>query len=98
MDPLSSAMVGAVVSLVRDAPVSPGKVEFSWRLAVGPALHRATAVRLEQGVLLVDAASAQWAQEVRRSSGLILRRLQELLGQAVTRIEVRRLGPGDKVR
>jgi hypothetical protein len=88
--PLNSALPGALAELLKDTPLSPGKVSFAWRAAVGPALERETTVRLESGTLLVDAASAQWAREVRRSSGIILNRLQTLLGPgAVVSISVR---------
>ena len=68
MRPLSSAVPGALAELLRGAPLSPGKVTFAWRAAVGPAVERETAVRLEGTTLIVDAATRQWAQEVRRSS------------------------------
>jgi hypothetical protein len=91
MRPLQHAIPGALLTLLRDAPVSEGKVGFAWRLAVGPALQRATHVKLEGNVLLVDTTNAQWSREVMRSSPVILRRLQELLGaDTVARIEVRR--------
>ena len=90
MRPLTSALPGALAELLRDAPLSPGKVSFAWRAAVGPALERETSVRLESGTLIVDAASHQWAREVRRSSSVILNRLQTLLGDGtVTSISVR---------
>lgn len=90
MRPLTSALPGALTELLRGAPLSPGKVSFAWRAAVGPAVERETSVRLENGTLLVDAASKQWAYEVRRSSSLILTRLQRLLGaDAVSTISVR---------
>ena len=81
----------ALLHILRDVPLSGGKVEFAWRAAVGPALGRATHVRLVERVILVDTTSAQWSHEVMRSSPVILKRLQELLGpEAVERIEVRR--------
>ncbi len=90
MRPLNSALPGALAEFLKDAPLSPGKVSFAWRAAVGAALERETNVRLEGGTLVVDAASAQWAREVRRSSSIILRRLQSLLGQdAVSSLTVR---------
>ena len=90
MRPLTSALPGALAELLRDAPLSPGKVSFAWRAAVGPALERETSVRLEGGTLIVDAASRQWALEVRRSSTMILNRLQTLLGDGtVVSITVR---------
>ena len=91
MLPLTSALPGALAALLRDTPLSPGKVSFAWRAAVGPALERETSVRLIDGTLVVDAASRLWAREVTRSSPIILRRLQSLLGsETVVAISVRR--------
>ena len=88
--PLTSALPGALAELLKDTPLSPGKVSFAWRAAVGPALERETSVRLEGRIIIVDAASRQWAKEVRRSSSIILNRLQTLLGpEAVVSISVR---------
>jgi hypothetical protein len=90
MQPISSAVPGALVELLRDAPLSPGKVAFAWRAAVGPALERETSVKLEGGTLIVDAATRQWASEVRHSSGIIMRRMHTLLGpDAVKELQVR---------
>jgi predicted nucleic acid-binding Zn ribbon protein len=88
--PLTSALPGALTELLRGTPLSPGKVSFAWRAAVGPAVERGTSVRLESGTLIVDATSKQWAHEVRRSSAIILTRLQKFLGpDTVTTISVR---------
>jgi hypothetical protein len=90
MNPISTAVPGAIAAMLRSGPLSPGKVNFAWNAAVGPALQRVTAVRLEGGVLLVDAVSAQWAGEISRSTRVILGRLQQLLGKnVVSRITVR---------
>ena len=90
MRPLSSAISGALPELLRTAALSPGKVQFSWKTAVGPALARVTAVRLEGTTLLVDTPSPEWKREVMRSSPVILRRLQTFLGEdTVTEIVVR---------
>lgn len=90
MRPLNETIPGALAELLRAAPLSPGKVDFAWRTAVGPATGRVTAVRLERRVLIVEAASAQWAREIARSSATILARLQTLLGPgAVERLEIR---------
>jgi hypothetical protein len=79
------------VQLLRDTPLSDGKVGFAWRAAVGPALERATKVKLEGKLLIVETTSLQWSREVMRSSPLVLKRLQTLLGVGVVeRIEVRR--------
>ena len=84
-------MPGALVELLRGSPLSDGKVTFAWNAAVGPAIERVTHVKLEHRVLLVETASVQWSKEVMRSSAVILRRLQVLLGDnTVERIEVRR--------
>ena len=90
MRSLTSAIPGALAELLRDTPLSDGKVAFAWKAAVGPAFDRATAVKLEGTVLIIDASSAQWAREMKRSTGVILGRLQTLLGDdAVTSIKVR---------
>ena len=90
MRPLHDGMPGALVELLRGSPLSDGKVTFAWKAAVGPAIARVTSVKLERGVLLVEATSAQWSKEVMRSSSVILQRLQSLLGgDTVERIEVR---------
>jgi len=89
--PLSQAVPAALAEILRAAPLSDGKVSFAWRTAVGPALERVTAVKLVQHVLVVETASPQWSHEIMRSSPLILRRLQNLLGAAVVeKIDVRR--------
>lgn len=90
MLPLARMVPAALAQLLRTTPMSDGKVEFAWRTVVGPAVGRATQVRLERGVLIVETTSAQWAREVRRSSAMILRRLQDFLGkETVTSISVR---------
>jgi len=82
-------MPGALVELLRGSPNSDGKVTFAWKAAVGPAIARVTHVKLEHNVLLVETAGGSWSREVMRSSPIILKRLQSLLGaDAVTRIEV----------
>lgn len=79
-----------LTDIVRQAPLSPGKVDCAWLLAVGPAVQRQTAIRLEADLLLVDAKGRAWADEVRRSSRVILSRMQVLLGEtAISRLEVR---------
>jgi hypothetical protein len=92
---LKHAMPTAVAELMRGAPLSPGKVEFAWTVAVGSSVQRVTAIRLEDGVMVVETASAQWSAEVRRSAPVILARLQNFLGEAnVKRLEVRALSQG----
>ena len=91
MRPLQQAVPGALTEILRAAPLSDGKVAYAWGIAVGPALERAPAVKLVERVLMVETASPQWSREIMRSSPLILRRLQTLLGASVVEaIEVRR--------
>ena len=77
-------------ALLRDQPMSPGKVSLAWSAAVGRAVHRATRVALDaDGVLSVTAAGPHWTRELHRSRPLIEARLNRLLGDgAVTRIEI----------
>jgi predicted nucleic acid-binding Zn ribbon protein len=88
--PLQHAIPGAITALLRAAPLSDGKVTFAWNTAVGRGVERVTSVKLERGVLMVDTTSAQWSKEIERSSGVILKRLQALLGAGiVTSLRVR---------
>ena len=90
MKRLTHAIPGALIELLRVAPLSDGKVTFAWNAAVGPALERVTTVKLERNVLIVDAASAQWSRELERLRGVILTRVQALLGKdAVSSIIIR---------
>jgi hypothetical protein len=85
MLPLSQAMPRVLADLLRHSPPSAGKVEFAWKAAVGPAMDRVTRVRLDGRALLVEAATPHWTREVARSSPIILRRMQALLGEHVIR-------------
>lgn len=90
MRPLTQALPGALAELLRDVPLSDGKVSFAWRAAVGGAVERVTAVRLDGRVLIVEPVDKAWGREITLSSAVILTRLQTLLGKdAVTRILVR---------
>lgn len=90
MESIRHAIPGALASIVRTAAMSPGKVTFAWRLAVGPSLSRVTTVVLDAGVLIVETPTRAWSEAVSRSSRVILFRLQSLLGDhAVSRIEIR---------
>lgn len=81
-------MPGALSEVVRRMPLTPEKVAFAWRLAVGPALARATSVRLDDlGTLHVSATGPAWIAAVKSASSLIQSRLGETLGDAVKRME-----------
>jgi hypothetical protein len=91
MVPVRDVMPAAVADLVRRAPLSPEKVAFAWRSAVGPAIDRATVIELRDRVLHVRARDAAWQREVERSAALIRSRLDTLLGERVVGyIDVRR--------
>lgn len=91
MESAAKLMPRVLAQIVKDAPLSHGKVDFAWRSSVGAATARASAVRLEGNVLLVDAQSAQWASAIMRASPIILSRLRGLLGHdTVGEIRLRR--------
>ena len=86
MVPAHSAIPKVLAEVLRKAPLCPEKVDFAWRAAVGPAVARVTSVRLDSdGVLHVTTREPHWLVEVRRSSQLILARLESLLGADVVR-------------
>jgi hypothetical protein len=88
--PISHVVPAALMELLRTTPLSEGKVTFAWKASVGPALDRATSVRLEGTTLIVETQGAQWTREIRRSTPVILTRLKTLLGdQTVQSVEVR---------
>jgi predicted nucleic acid-binding Zn ribbon protein len=87
---VSQVVPDAIAALLRESPLSPGKVEFAWNTAVGAGMARATRPRFDNGVLFVDAETPAWSREVARSSPIILKRLQSLLGESIVqRIVVR---------
>ena len=91
MDSLHSVVPRALTELFRHGPMSQGKLEVAWRVAVGDGIARVTAVRLQaDGVVDVHPADQRWTKELKRSSSMILTRLIGLLGAgAVTRIVVK---------
>ena len=89
MIPVNHVIPDALASILRRAPLTPEKVAFSWRAAVGPAVDKVTVAELHNGVLYVRAKDAAWQREVERSAALIRSRLDGLLGdRVVRRIEV----------
>jgi hypothetical protein len=83
--PVNHVMPGALAAMLRRAPLTPDKVAFSWRTAVGAAVDKVTSVELHDGVLYVRARDAAWQREVERSAALIRSRLDGLLGDRVVR-------------
>jgi len=78
-------MPDALAAVLRRAPLTPEKVAFSWRTAVGPAVDKVTSIALHDGVLHVRAKDATWQKEIERSAALIRSRLDSLLGEDVVR-------------
>ena len=75
-------MPAVVAEVIRKAPLTDEKVAFAWRLAVGPALGKATSVRLgSDGTLYVTADSSAWNDSIRASIGMIRSRLAHYLGE-----------------
>jgi hypothetical protein len=91
MDSLHSVVPRALTQLFRQGPMSQGKLEVAWRVAVGDAITRVTSVRLQpDGIVEVHPADQRWQKELKRSSSMILTRLIGLLGtDAVSRIVVK---------
>ena len=85
MLPIQQFSTGVLAEIIRRQPPSPARTSFAWQLAVGPALARATAVSLTDGVLTVRSTDDRWAREVRRASDVVLKRLQTLLGPETIR-------------
>lgn len=85
MIPVNHLMAGALAAILERAPLTPEKVAFSWRTAVGPAVDKVTTVELLDGVLYVRARDAAWQREIERSAALIRARLDGLLGERVVR-------------
>ena len=94
MLPVQAAVTGALAQVLQRGPLSDGKITFAWRAGVGAAVARAASVQLGQsGVLTVNVTDERWAREIRRSAGVILTRLETLLGRDVIRelsVHVRR--------
>ncbi len=83
--PIHAVVPDALAAVLRKAPLTPEKVAFAWRTAVGPAVDRVTTIELKGRVLHVRAKDAAWQREVERSAGLIRTRLGALLGDDVVR-------------
>ena len=85
MIPVHQFMPSAVAAILAKAPLSPEKVAFAWRAAVGASVDKVTSVELVGHVLRVKARDAAWQREVEHAAGLIRARLDALLGEGVVR-------------
>lgn len=76
----------ALGEVLRRQPMSTSKVTFAWRASVGETMARATLVKLDSsGILNVRADTEHWRRETVRSSGVIKKRLANLLGKNVVK-------------
>jgi hypothetical protein len=91
MDQINSVVPRALTELFRIGPLSQGKLDVAWRVAVGDALSRVSTVRLHgAGVVEVTAADQRWRSELKRSTPIIVTKLNALLGaSAITRLIVK---------
>ncbi len=91
MDAIQTVVPRALAELFRQGPMSQGKLEVAWRVAVGDALCRVSTVRLQPDATVdVHPMDQRWQKELRRSSSIILTRLNTLLGAgAVARLVVK---------
>ena len=85
MIPVHRFMPDALATVLRKAPLTPEKIAFAWRTAVGPSVDRVTTVELDGHLLRVHARDAQWRREIEHSASLIRARLDALLGLGVVR-------------
>ena len=85
MIPVHRFIPDALAAVLRNAPLSPEKIAFAWRTAVGRSVARATAVELDGHTLRVRARDAQWRREIEHSADLIRARLDALLGSGIVR-------------
>jgi hypothetical protein len=89
MRPIQTFAGGVLAQIVRRQPPSAARTTFAWELVVGSSLARVTSVEMESTTLRVRAVDPRWLKEIERARGLILPKLQQMLGeQAVTRISI----------
>jgi predicted nucleic acid-binding Zn ribbon protein len=85
MERLDRTAVRAVRQLIADQPLTDKKVAFAWTLAAGPTLARASRVSWSDGVLRVEASTETWRRELARARPVLIKRIEELLGEGVVR-------------
>jgi hypothetical protein len=79
-------MPAVLADVIRKAPLTDEKVQFAWRLAVGPAIDNATTVRLAaSGTLYVKAEAPAWNDAIGKSLGMIRSRLAHYLGETTVK-------------
>ncbi len=95
--PISDALDSMMKSLRGTDRIQIGGVFGRWEDAVGPDVARhVKPVRLDQGVLTVEAADAAWATQVKFLTAEITDRLATVAGVDIERVEVRVARPGSR--
>lgn len=88
--PISRSLDSIMKSLRGTDRIQIGGVFGRWDEAVGPAVAaHVRPVRLDEGVLIVEADEPAWATQVKFLSGTITTRLAEVAGVQIERVEVR---------
>ena len=91
--PITRSLDSIMKSLRGTDRIQIGGVFGRWDDAVGPAVAaHVRPVRLDQGVLTVEADESAWATQVKFLSATITTRLAEVAGVEIERIEVRVAG------
>ena len=85
MIPVQQFLPEALATVLRKAPLTPEKVAFAWRTAVGAAVDKASVAVLRGDVLHVRVENASWQRELERSAAVVRARLETLLGAGVVR-------------
>jgi predicted nucleic acid-binding Zn ribbon protein len=84
MDHARQVLPKVLAHAVRQAPLTPEKVEFAWRAATGAAIAKASTVSLgDAGLLTVTSTDARWATEIHRLRHTLVRSLEPWLGAGV---------------
>ncbi len=87
--PVQTVLPSVLADVLRKAPLTPEKVSFAWRQAVGQSVDRVTSVELREDMLVVRVRDAAWKREVERAIPIVRPRLDAILGPKVVRwIEV----------
>ncbi len=88
--PITSSLDSVMKSLRGTDRIQIGGVFGRWDEAVGADLAKhVRPVRLDEGVLTVEVGDPSWATQVKFLTGDIQRRLAEVAGVEIERVEVR---------
>ena len=91
--PLAASLDGVMRSLRGGDRRQVGGVFGRWDEAVGQAIAaHVRPVRLDEGVLTVEAADPAWAPEVKFLAATIIERMRDVAGVSLERLEIRVAG------